>query len=249
MHNEVYRICLRYRELSKNNDYAARNFQFINSKVRTLPMLADVVVPMRLEPVPVDALWGEVLQEENISIDDSYVECIKMPLLHAGDSTCEELDHFNRIYQCATRNAVTWEFKPKWLYQSTDYCRNCTHNAWKGRDIQYCFLDDPELVVETLFRNCDVPLEFLHDVVKYLRSTDSVTRRLFAAQELVKDDLATLMTLRDVTCFLTWSRAERSIGASIIDVDQKPEEKLRHWQDTEMALASFPEKKKAHHGL
>lgn len=243
---EVYRISLRYQKLSRNNAYVQDNFQFIDSKIRSLPMLADVVVSMRLEEVFVDTKWINVLKDENILIDDSHMQCIVMPLLHAKDSTCEQLDHFNQIYRCSLNDAITWEFKPKWLYQSSDYCRNCTHNSLKGRDIEYCFLHDPELIIETLFAGRQVPEEFLDDILQYLQSSDSITQRLYAAQRFVKDDLSTLMTLRDVTCFLTWSRNTRSVKATIIDVDQKPANKLRHWQSTESALASFPGKKKAH---
>lgn len=240
---EVYRISVRFGQLSANNTYVQDNYKYIDSVVRNIGPIGDLLVPMRIQAVPAISELGDLAKSEGVAIDEEYMSCIVMPHLYAQQNIYKKLDHFNRVHFNEACDLVTWEFKPKWLYQSTDYCRNCSHNAWKGRGIGYCFLDEPSVILHEVFetqQQLPLPREFLDDITKYLSAPDNILQRLYAAQLQAKDDLALLMILRDVTCFLSWSQKTREISVKVVDVDLKPMEKLGHWKSTEAALSSLP---------
>lgn len=241
---KAYRICVRYSSLSANNELTCKNYEFISTKIMRLKKLCKYVCPMDLESINIDENWSKVLIEEGIYIDGEVLFVIVMPVLRDSTNRTVFLDHFNKLHLNG-ENRVIWEFKPKWLFQSTTYCRNCTHNSYKGRPIRYCFSSEPHIIVKELFTDMELPKNYIQEMEKYLESLDNILFSLYDAQREAKEDLSLLMTLRDVTCFLQWSDHD-GVKVSLVDVDLKPIEKLKHWRKTERELGLYAKKTPSH---
>lgn len=242
----VYRICVKYNCVSQNNGFVRKNYNFIKQELEVvLPDISTYICPMDIRIVEIDDFWACFLSEEEITTDEAMMTVITMPHLHCYDHRTIELDHFNKLHVKDHFDVITWEFKPKWLYQTTDYCRNCTHNTWKNRRLSYCFAQGTKTIVETLFQGFEGPDLFLDDVSDFLNSDLSILRILYEAQKAVDTNLSIAMTLRDVTCFLRWSKNE-PIEVKLVDLDMKPVEKMNHWLTTEASLKSFKEKTPQH---
>lgn len=251
----LYRCCVRYSgSLRQNNLYTLENFKYINETIK--PLLGDLLCPMELQVIPIEFLES-IRGELGEIIDDSNVIVTKLRNLRPSEfSTVLYSDHFTRLYTTEGKSKLCLEFKPKWLYNSSDYCRNCSHNVLKGRNIKYCYrrvMNDPTCLRET-FRN-GVDKAFIVNLLAYFENGENVLRKLYHLQKQahtqvlgeirnnddVTDDLLLEMTLKDVTCFLQW-HVDGDISCQIVDVDLKPKEKWVHWLKTETQLRDLNSK-------
>lgn len=248
----LYRCCVRYKDsLKRNNDYSLQNYQYIKSTVE--PLLAGNLCSMELEVVRLEIV-EPFLRKHVEQMDDSTVVVFKMPNLKgAGLPNLIYADHFTKVYSSVHSGRVLWEFKPKWLYNTTDYCRNCTHNSMKGREPRYCYAllcQDHIHLEKVLDAVKDVPLECKRDLASYFRDDNNVLAILFEAQKKLSNqtlaeinsvsdvgaELLLAMTLRDVTCFLEWRSDVERLIVNVVDVDMKPKEKVQHWIKTHNEL-------------
>ncbi|EDO14925.1 hypothetical protein Kpol_1005p13 [Vanderwaltozyma polyspora DSM 70294] len=253
----LYRCLVRYESLKMNNDCTRENFGYINDVVRK--SLGSYVCEMELLEIPLTD-FELLLKELSIQIDDTSLVVLKIINLKSKDYTNTlKDDHCTKIFADETATKILLEIKPKWLHYSTDYCRNCTHNTYKNRGINYCYsklLKQKDHIYDILNPPESLPIEFLNDIVLYLEDEKNFLQLLYSLQEhlhsetthlsnidsedKVTKDLLLLMTLRDVTCFLEWHSLNRGkFSVNIIDVDLKPKHKWKHWSSTHEALEFY----------
>lgn len=255
--NVLYRLSIRYEDsLEKNNEYTLSNWKFISKEIR--PILGDLLCPMELVTLIINGnlrkLYSCYVDVE--SSKDHEVQALKLPNLRPADIFSNRLykDHQTVIYSNPEKDKILLEIKPKWLHNSLDYCRNCTHNKLKGRkNIDYCYrnlLTQPNYLLRIIKPNVDFPRKYIESMSKYFALDDNVLQLLYREQEKLykvseKDDnlLPLLMTLRDVTCFVEWDFAKKTelsqppkVSAHIIDVDVKPSSKKQYWANMENTL-------------
>ncbi|CUS20938.1 LAQU0S02e01816g1_1 [Lachancea quebecensis] len=243
----LVRCCVRFDSIDKNNKYTLENIEYIKDQVR--PLLGGCLVSLEPEFLKTDDLLL-ILRNFVPNCDTDEVIALKMEDLTRDTDETIKVDHFTKIHSTKDHHTIVWEFKPKWLCSSgsdPSLCRNCTHNKLKKRDIPYCYamaIKDPAKVVSRCFSGQNVPERFLRDLRVYLGSEGSILVKLAAVQKRlaleapqlnrltsesdVTADLALLMALRDVSCFIRWE-ANGAISAKIVDVDLKPNSKWRHW--------------------
>lgn len=252
---DLYRICIRYSSVSANNRYTLQNIDFIKKKVE--PLIGSYLVHMKLCTLPIASVT-DCMEYLDIKCDIREVFTLKLPDLAPSTYDIIEVDHFTKFHLSPDKQIIIWELKPKWLHQNTLFCRNCTHNSVKERDIDYCYaslMEDTNILRE-LFKKYSLPTAFTMDMVRYLGSDENVLKLLYTVQEKLNgygsvasfgsayeasEDLCLLMTLRDVTCFIRWE-ASSKIDAKIIDVDLKPHDKWTHWVSEHRKIESFPSK-------
>lgn len=251
----LWRCCIRWPDLlSSNNSYTIKNISYIRDYVE--PLLHGLLCPMYLIDVDIEAI-RPILSDFILNLDDKVVKVIKIKNLTNNTSNLILNNHFLKSYCSQNLQTVILELKPKWLYYDTDYCRNCTHNAFKGRGTKYCYnqlLMNPAQL-ELIFGECNIfPVKFKDAMHKYLRNDNNIFKILYDLQKKltknttpisdiksindVNDEHLLLMTLRDVTCFIEWNSAENALHVNIIDVDLKPKEKWTHWTKTYSQLTS-----------
>ncbi|EJS42282.1 ipk1p [Saccharomyces arboricola H-6] len=252
----LWRCCIRWPDLlSLNNAYTIKNIHYIKERVE--PLLDGLICPMELLDVDVDFI-RPVLSTFISNLDEKVVKVIKIKnLIDKNTTNLIQDEHFLKYYCSGSFQSILLELKPKWLYYDTDYCRNCTHNALKGREAKYCYsllLMNPSHL-KTFFGDCNMyPDKFKAAMLEYLLNDSNVFKVLYDLQKKlaesttsiknlrsandVEDDLLLLMTLRDVSCFIEWKSGENNLRVHIIDVDLKPKKKWTHWVKTENQLES-----------
>ncbi|CCF60578.1 hypothetical protein KAFR_0K02240 [Kazachstania africana CBS 2517] len=260
----LYRCCVKFPESVKlNNRYVNENYKFIREKV--LPLLGDYVCPMEQCSIPLGNIYPVYSQYVNDTEADmtSRVEVLKIPNLRPSSRFTMILksDHLTKIYSNDTRTNILLEIKPKWLHNPYHYCRNCTHNDFKGREIKYCYsrlLNDPTHLYDILMDvTSSLPRNFVDVMLEYLRNDSNILRRLHDIQKslsrkelryeidciaAVTEDLQLLMTLRDVTCFIEWDVLTTDLKINVVDVDLKLKDKWTHWNKTNKSLDTHQEK-------
>ncbi|SCU98126.1 LAFA_0G15764g1_1 [Lachancea sp. 'fantastica'] len=247
------RCCVRFRSLEQNNTYTLKNLQFVKNCV--VPLLGDYLVAVtRFQRSVLDL--RNLLTEFKVDVDSQKVEVLEMENLTYDMDSVVRVDHFTKFHRCKISEhceTIVWEFKPKWMTEKGENCRNCSLNCFKGRNIPYCYnmvLERPSILRKWLAA-FDVPSQFFDDMELYFSGPDNVLATIYGAQsklvdfvsppgELtgendVSEKLALLMTLRDVTCFLRWDPAS-GISAKIVDVDLKPKSKWKQWKDQQDVL-------------
>lgn len=254
----LWRICVRDDELKKNNEYTAKNVDYIMNVAK--PLLGDMLCEISITHVPTEKI-SHLLQLYVSNLNDDVTTVIKLPNLIPRSYQCHVVDHFTKLHFSDNMKGIVWEFKPKWLWSDLDICRNCTHNRLKEREISYCYsmllMEDKvaHLITEIFSKAC-VPPQFIEDVCNYLKQDNTVLRKLYRVQEQagrhipslkslksiddVSDDLCLSMMLKDVTCFLQWE-GDKPISAKIVDVDMKPKTKWQHWVKTQSEVESIPD--------
>lgn len=253
----LYRCSSRFTTLSENNKYTIQNFDYIEYVIK--PKLGNLLCRMELVRIPY-VLIDKILQKYMMP-DCSHVNCIKVPHLIAKEfHNILTIDHFTKIYYRDDMKGIIWEFKPKWLHQTTKYCRNCTYNTVKGRKIEYCYtkLLDIKTIKETIhniFINVHIKSSFIHDMINYFHNKENCLQKIFDLQkcvdercfmipsciENVTDIYCLSMTLKDITCFIHWEN-DKPLKINIIDVDIKPKSKWMHWISTFRELEKFSDK-------
>lgn len=273
---KLYRCCIRYPDsLEKNNRFTLQNYDFIQTTVR--PLLGGLLCPMELCELPL-VKAGQVYTAyitdpnciDNLTRNDRNINiyALRLPNLRPGSvyTTLLQEDHFTKLYTNDKRTQILLEIKPKWLYNGNAYCRNCTHNRLKGRQIEYCYtqllLDPQHYFVNHILSKSSVsnlPESYLSSLSEYFTRQDNVLAKLYDLQKSLYRDkfsqlraiedvdakLQLLMTLRDVTCFIVWDasvKQGRDLDVYVVDVDLKPKEKWKHWVDTWNELNSYEEK-------
>ena len=184
---------------------------------------------MYLIDVDIEAI-RPILSDFILNLDDKVVKVIKIKNLTNNTSNLILNNHFLKSYCSQNLQTVILELKPKWLYYYTDYCRNCTHNAFKGRGTKYCYnqlLMNPAHL-ELIFGECNIfPVKFKDAMHEYLRNDNNIFKILYDLHKKltknttpisdiksindVNDEHLLLMTLRDVTCFIEWNSAENAL--------------------------------------
>ncbi|CAI1844186.1 hypothetical protein SEUBUCD646_0B04230 [Saccharomyces eubayanus] len=254
--NWLWRCCVRWPHLlSANNAYTIDNIHYIKNNVE--PLLHGLLCPMELIDVSTDIL-RPILDTFISELDDEVVKVIKIKNLASKVATnLIQNDHLLKSYCSQNFQTILLELKPKWIYYDTNYCRNCTHNALKGRKTEYCYnqLLMNSLHLETMLIDYErYPVEFKVTILEYLRNASNVFRVLYELQKKlsenaipiknlrsirdIKDELLLLMTLRDVTCFIEWNNAGNTLSVHIVDVDLKPKKKWTHWTKTQRRIES-----------
>lgn len=257
----LYRCCVRFpHSLKLNNEYTLRNFKYIKDIVR--PVLGELICPMELIKFPLEKL-SPLIGNFITKLDDAEINVIK--ILNLKGKHLQMLvysDRFTKLYSSADKSSILLEFKPKWLHNPVNYCRNCTHSNMKDRNIDYCYtilLREPSHLCQILKGAGSLPQSFIKDVMLYFAENDNVLRELFAAQMKlhtqsldkvdsmtdVTDDLLLSMSLRDITCFIEWQlsmEGEHILRVKVVDVDLKPKEKWMHWTGIHKQLESHPSK-------
>lgn len=252
----LWRCCVRWPELlSSNNAYTLKNIQYIRKDVE--PLLNGLLCPMNLIDVDVDII-RPILITFISNLDEKVVKVIKIKnLVNKSTTTLIQNDHLLKSYFTQDFQTIFLELKPKWVYYDMEYCRNCTHNALKGREAKYCYnqlLLNPSHL-EAIFGDCKMYSDkFKAAMIEYFNSDNNVFKMLYDLQKKltenttaienlgsiddVKDELLLLMTLRDVTCFIEWTGTRNALSVNIIDVDLKPKKKWTHWAKTHSQLES-----------
>ncbi|SCU91192.1 LAME_0E11584g1_1 [Lachancea meyersii CBS 8951] len=245
--DRLERCCVRFRSLEHNNIYTLENLQFIKNEV--FPLLDDFLITVKKIERNVNCL-ATLLTKFKVDLDSKVVQVLEMENLTYGMNSVVTVDHFTKVHRNVSSDcsrAVVWEFKPKWLAQYGENCRNCALNRMKGRDISYCYnmvLSRPK-ELKKWFSTEQLPSQFFSDMEKYFENPKNVLATLYGAQRKlrnsvppltdltsqndVSDILALLMTLRDVTCFVRWD-PQCGISAKIVDVDSKPKSKWSQWK-------------------
>ncbi|KAL3233911.1 Inositol-pentakisphosphate 2-kinase [Nakaseomyces bracarensis] len=259
---ELYRCCVRYSSLKRNNELTIDNYRYIREVVA--PLLAGLLAEMELVTLKLEEV-GTVLRERVPDFDDSAVVAFKMLNLRPENvygSVPKFDDHFTKVYCDDSHANIVLEIKPKWLHRDPEFCRNCTHNLMKGRNIPYCYslvVKYPHQIVEILsFTGIDYPEAFTRTLESYFEQDNNVLRVLYSLQETLEREtpLATVntvndvtnalllnMTLRDVTCFIEWSILDPdTVKVNVVDVDKKPSVKWQHWVEVHKKLRSRVDK-------
>lgn len=245
----LYRCCVRYASLQSNNELTVENYQYVSQELVSL--LGDLIVPVELVALPLVDV-EDVLRRYISDVDATVVMCFRIrnmlpPGIYQQEAQFD--DHFTKVYCDDQRQHILLEIKPKWLHRDPLFCRNCTHNVMKGRDIRYCYsllVDDPDHIITVLnHTGLDYPENFVKALRRYLLRNDNVLKVLRGLQESleritpigivssisdVTPELLLNMTLRDVTCFIEWHGQDPStLNVHVVDVDRKPIEKWEHW--------------------
>ncbi|AGO09954.1 AaceriAAL037Cp [[Ashbya] aceris (nom. inval.)] len=250
----LYRVCIRGRSLRENNLSTVNNYHYALEVVK--PHLEQFMCGMVLVEVPLSDSLLQALNGKVELWDAPAVTCLKIPNMVPAGSISYTVDHFTKVH--IGDGTVVWEFKPKWLSGNGKYCRNCTLNLLRGRtSLSYCYaqLLDPTQagpILDSVFAEIDVPQPFIEDMEAYITKPCSVLQRLRAAQEQVDVGLEPLgqsdtsaspdqclsMTLKDVTCFVSW-RKDAPPVAVVVDLDMKPASKCTYWAALQQKLDSF----------
>lgn len=257
----LYRCCVRYKSLHRNNELTIGNYRYISETVA--PLLGQFLLSLELARLSVDEVQ-DVLQNYAVAeLDDDKVMSFKMRDLRPrhlyGDSPLFD-DHFTKVYCDDLKQRILLEIKPKWLYRGdSQFCRNCTHNIVKKRHIPYCYslvVDDPDHIA-TILNSTGIiyPTDFITTLIRYFHRNDNVLKKLYELQESLEKNtplqsvstindvtpqLLLNMTLRDVTCFIGWNGQDpNSLNVNLIDVDKKPIEKWEHWVQTHRKLCNI----------
>ncbi|CAB4252127.1 similar to Saccharomyces cerevisiae YDR315C IPK1 Inositol 1,3,4,5,6-pentakisphosphate 2- kinase [Maudiozyma barnettii] len=260
----LYRCCIKYPDsIQKCNEYTYNNIQFINT--RMIPLLKDLVCPMTLVNVPAKEIYNIYKDYVDVNCADSdIIACLRIPNLRPSKkySIRVQSDHLTKIYTTKDNHSVLLEIKPKWLHNPTPYCRNCTDNSRKNRNIKYCYsellqdINQMRLIIETE-RKLKIPQQFIEIITKYFIDKENVLQKLHDIQKSLhcddgfktpsqdnKDinDIQTLMTLRDVSCFIEWDQTMLSITdlkVNVVDVDLKSIDKMTYWKNTQSILDKY----------
>ena len=264
----LYRCCIKYpNSIAQNNSYTLENLSFIKQMV--LPLLGEFICPMELVTVDLQviyAVYKNYVSDPGLE-NDTKVICLKIPNLKPAQIYTNELqtDHLTKVYMNSAETSVILEIKSKWLHNPMEFCRNCTDNLRKNRCIDYCYAEivSGKCQPDTTLDDCSkqtLPTMFLDDLGQYFKCDNNVLRILLNAQAKLHRDqklssiksiddvdiqFQTLMTLRDVTCFLKWTcTADPSnrFEANIVDVDLKDPSKWKHWTKTHLDLSRHPER-------
>lgn len=86
------------------------------------------------------------------------------------------------------------------------------------------------------FSKSDNILAKLHDIQKNLDS--NVSMNDIKSIDDVSDAFLLNMTLKDVSCFIEWTRERDSLEVNVVDVDMKLVSKLDHWVNTHKQLST-----------
>lgn len=263
-YNVLYRLSIRYDEsLKANNEYTLMNWKFIQREI--VPRLGAYLCSMELSKLQLTAELAHIYSSY-VTVGSGKTDTIlsfKLPNLKPSPdfTNCIYKDHQTVLYTNSSQDSYIMEIKPKWLHNPLEYCRNCTHNKYKGRKINYCYrnlLFGNGDYLKDILNLSNLPNEKLNLMIQYFCKEDNVLQKLHNEQlntyeEIQKgnqDQLPLLMTLRDVTCFIRWnffanleeSQLGSKVKASIIDVDLKPLEKKQHWVRMENILNNFDER-------
>lgn len=256
----LYRCLVRNNKISLNNEFTRANFKYINEYVKQYLNGLDCPLEMTLIPT---GLIQSTLTEYIDVFDEEEVVVFKIPNLKPKYFyKVLQSDHFTTVFTVDKVDKVLLEVKPKWVHYSTSYCRNCTHNLLKGRNINYCYskLINNKLHLRDILSDCkdSLPREFTDDILLYLDEENNVFKVLHNAQKQlstnkilslkseddVEMELLLLMSIRDVTCFIEWEISSRKkFKVNIVDLDLKPKTKWSHWLKTHLELEYFKEKK------
>lgn len=239
----VFRLCVRYEDsLSANNQYNVQNEKYIMQTVA--PLLCTYIASMRFLVMPIEYFKDDYSKYVS-NLDVSTINVFQMQNLKSDGLQEVFHSHFTKCYMDKIDNGGTFliEFKPKWLFDQLKYCRNCTHNIMKHVNDLYCYkliLKDPNLLKDIL--SDTVPEFWLNKLIDYFQKETNVLHHIYRAQEIAfkRNDVALLMTLRDVTCFIEFNRKNNFFPmVNIIDVDYKPVEKKDYWKKTQNKIDSM----------
>lgn len=261
----LYRCCVKYPDsITQCNEYTKENYNFIEAIVRPL-FPQGLICPM--EPVEASVgtvldVYGKYMNQSKLS-DSDKILCFKLPNLKPGNVFINILqeDHLTKIYTDESHSRILLEIKPKWVDYPTSYCRNCTDNSRKGRNIQYCYsnlLKDPTELNKIICPSTKdiIQSQFLEMITEYFKDKGNVLRQIYTAQRTIQqridnnlgkeiNDLQLLMTLRDITCFIEWDDTMKifdDLKVHIVDVDLKSVDKLGYWKRTAELLDTYPNK-------
>lgn len=265
--NILYRISIRFKELETNNEYSLKNWTFIQNEI--IPIFGSYLCPMEICELQLTPKLTEFYSKyvSANSMKSNIIVSFKLPNLnpYLSISKCLHNDHQTRLLHDIVHNTFLMEIKPKWLHNPLEYCRNCTHNKYKGRTINYCYrnlLIQGGQYIKEIFKNDNIPNEVLNIMCEYFSNENNILQKIYNEQSKVyqlsierggEDKIPLLMTLRDVTCFIRWHFFERDnnedntsksnfdadIQALIVDVDLKTPEKKKHWEKMENLLNSY----------
>lgn len=208
-------------------------FEFIEKQVR--PRLPEVIA---CELVEVGFRKQELL-------NDGFA--LLIPSLVPEGAVIEKADNYFNTFRA--NGQFILELKPKWLSDDILKCRNCAHHNYKhGRNPDFCSLD--LLEKDTLPSALELITEDsqIHTALyQYFLKDDNVLRKLTDLQKTeisiaeitdkqqVSDELCSIMTLRDVTVFITVI-ADNVVQVTVTDTDPKHKSKWKHWVSTEKKL-------------
>lgn len=266
----LYRLSVRFKNLETNNEYTLKNWSFIQKEI--IPIFGSYLCPVEVCDLTLSLklteLYSHYVSLE--SIKSNSILCLKLPNLNPCLSTaqCLHSDHQTRLFYDDAQNTFIMEIKPKWLHNPLEYCRNCTHNKYKGRIINYCYrklLHQNGQYIKEIFKNDSVPEEKLNIMNEYFSTENNILQKIYDEQlkihQLViesgaEEKIPLLMTLRDVTCFIKWqflhsnsnsndankSNLNANVEALIVDVDLKTPEKKIYWEKMANILNSYTDK-------
>lgn len=245
--NTVYRLCVRYADcLQENNEYTAQNAKYISDVVS--PLLEGYVATMQYLILPI-AMFKEDYSLYVKNLDDTgTIHVLQMQNLKSSVLKIAFQSHFTKCFidQNGQKQVFLMEFKPKWLFDELDYCRNCTHNLLKNVKDKLCYKlirKDPKLLADIL--SDTVPQFWLTRVIEYFEAPFNILDVVYKAQKTAfsRRDTPLLMTLRDLTCFIEINQKNNFLPrVNIIDVDYKPAEKKNYWDQTQHKLDSMNNK-------
>lgn len=252
----LYRCNVRDKSLKVNNEYTYKNYRYINQVVR--PLLGDCIPEMELVDIPYDRI-SSIIGDFVGDPDSDHVSALTIKNLRPTNVYGEKIrydDHFTKVYHDDTMEHILVEIKPKWLHHAK-FCRNCTHNNLKNRKIPYCYalmVVDPSHVSDMLLHTgIAFPKKFLIKFVDYFSKSDNILAKLHDIQKNldsnvsmndiksiadVSDAFLLNMTLKDVSCFIEWTRERDSLEVNVVDVDMKLVSKLDHWVNTHKQLST-----------
>ncbi|AMD19240.1 HBR339Cp [Eremothecium sinecaudum] len=251
----LYRICIRSTSLQRNNQFLLEDYHFINETIR--PLLDEFLLEMELTALE-PTLFQKCLEPYVKNWDTDTLWTMKIPSLIPTNSTKIIIDHYSSVH-IAVDGIVSWELKPKWLYQSSEYCRNCTLCRIRGNSCKHCYakLLEPgnqKKMVESIFEGIPVMRSFIEAAAEYFVRPDNILQVLYKVQRDIDSALQPIesasdvtpqhclsMTLKDVSCFLFWHPG-REIIPKVIDVDKKQPYRWTNWAAIESRIEEFSEK-------
>lgn len=259
----LYRCCIKYMDsISKNNEFTLENAHFIDTHIK--PLMGDLVCPMELIQLPVSAVLSIYsTYVKNVRNNQDIIYCFRISNLRPSNifTNLIQTDHLTKIYASYDMSSILLEIKPKWLHNPMPFCRNCTHNLLKKRDIKYCYSKllnvahhfHDILLPETKER---LPNEFTQMIIEYFDQSTNFLQNIHDTQQLlyankleqirseedIDNKFLLLMTLRDITCFVQWDSTMKTIkdlNINVVDVDLKKNEKWPHWVKTHNQLKNW----------